>query len=133
MKYLLDTHILLWSLFTPEKINQSTLSILKDINLEKYISSITFWEISLKYSLGKLELTNIDPDGIYHNAIKAGYYILDIKADEFSSSFKLPYFVEHKDPFDRIIIWQALLHNMTLLTKDKKIKDYEKIGLKVVY
>ncbi len=61
MKYLIDTHVLLWSLFDTSKLSKKVYGILLDIENEIYVSNITFWEISLKYGIGKLSLKNILP------------------------------------------------------------------------
>ncbi len=128
-KYLLDTHILLWSLFNPDKLNTEVKNIMKDYNFEKYVCNITFWEISLKYSIGKLELDNVKPDDINKLAIESGLLISEVSSEEYASSYKLPFVVNHKDPFNRIIIWYAINNKMTLISSDKKFSDYEQLGL----
>ncbi|MFK5892791.1 MAG: hypothetical protein QM504_06190 [Pseudomonadota bacterium] len=80
MKYLIDTHILLWLIFSPEKIDKDKLNILREHKNSIFVCSISFWEISLKYSIGKLELTGITPDELPDLSIKMG-----IKITEFSA------------------------------------------------
>ncbi len=79
MKYLLDTHYLIWSIIDPDKIDKKRKKILLDVNTEKYISQISFWEISIKYSLGKLELKGITPEELLEAAIKSGFQILELE------------------------------------------------------
>lgn len=128
MKYLVDTHIFLWSLFTPNKIPRNARLILKDSANRIFVSTITFWEISLKYSLNKLNLEGITPDELPQFATKMNIEILSFKAEDAASFHKLPR-ISHKDPFDRMIIWQAIRGQMVLISKDSKMSSYEKYGL----
>ncbi len=132
MKYLLDTHYLLWSLFDPEKIDKAIIEILENEEDEKYISGINLWEISLKYSLGKLEINGLNPEQIAESAQEAGFNISDVDYETYSSYYKLPKKENHKDSFDRMIIWHSIQNGFILLTKDKKIEQYIPDGLKVV-
>ncbi len=131
MNYLLDTHYVLWSLFEPEKISPDILRILENEEDIKYISGISLWEISLKYSIGKLELYGTNPEGIYESILEAGFKILDLKNIDAATFFRLPLKEDHKDPFDRLLIWQAIQNNLVFLTKDKKIEQYRKSGLRL--
>lgn len=132
MNCLLDTHIFLWILFSPGKISKSIKGILADPEIVKYVSVITFWEISLKFSLGKIEITGFSPDNLPDIAIKAGFKILNLESDIASSFHKLPK-IKNKDPFDRMLAWQAINKNFLLLTKDKDFALYKKHGLKIVW
>src|SRR5450432_1695188 len=98
MNYLLDTHALLWFLFLPEKLSAATKKILADSNHEIYISVISFWEIALKHSLGKLELIKIKPEEIPAACKKSGFEILTLTEAEAISFYQLPRVI-HKDPF----------------------------------
>ena len=131
MKYLLDTHYVLWSLFEPEKIPLEIVKIFESQEDEKYVSGISLWEISLKYSIGKLEIYGTNPEGIYESILEAGFRILDLKNIDAATFFRLPLQQDHKDPFDRLLIWQAIQNNLTFLTKDKKIEQYRKNGLRL--
>ena len=132
MKYLLDTHYLLWALFDPDKISRDVLAILESEDDEKYITGINLWEISLKYSLGKLELDGLNPEILTEGAIEAGFHILDPDYKTFGSYYKLPKKDGHKDPFGRLLIWYALNNELVLITKDKKIELYIEDGLRVM-
>jgi len=131
MKYLVDTHYILWSLFEPEKIKSEILDIYNNNEDEKYISGINLWEISLKYSLGKLELNGLNPEEVADAALESGYHIVDLDYKVFASYYKLPKKDDHRDPFDRLLIWQAIQSGYTLITKDSKIEQYIPDGLKV--
>lgn len=131
MNYLLDTHYVLWSLFEPEKIPANIVKIFENEEDDKYVSGISLWEISLKYSIGKLELYGTNPEGIYASILEAGFKVLDLKNIDAATFFRLPLHDDHKDPFDRLLIWQAIQNNLIFLTKDKKIEQYSKIGLRL--
>jgi PIN domain nuclease of toxin-antitoxin system len=132
MNYLLDTHYILWILFNPEIIKENIIAILEDENSVKYISGINLWEISLKYSLGKLELEDTNPDEIFEALNNSGFELLEVNNQLYSSYYKLPKKVNHKDPFDRMLIWQAINHDFTLISNDQKIRQYINNGLKLI-
>lgn len=130
MKYLIDTHIFLWLLFDPSKISSNKLQLLKDSSNQIYVSSISFWEISLKYSIGKLSLQNCLPDEMPKYAKDMGLEIIDASSDELASIYKLP--IIHKDPFDRLIIHQAISRKFVLITEGNKFCDYQPYGLTAI-
>ena len=132
MNLLIDTHTLLWSLFDHKNISKTVQECIVNPENAVYISVISFGEISLKYSIGKLSLNNVKPDELPYYAEKSGYEILGITPDEVSTFYKLPK-LQHKDPFDRLIIWQCIKNNMTLITKDKELNDYIEYGLKIIW
>ncbi len=130
MIYLLDTQILLWVLFDSKRLTQGELKILNDESNEIVCSSISIFEISLKYSIGKLQFFRTTPDKIPEALVKAGYKIKEVGVDVYSTFYRLPVDI-HKDPFDRLLVWEAIQSNYTLLTRDQEIERYEKYGLKV--
>jgi len=132
MKYLLDTHIFLWVIFDEKKLSEKAKKNIKDLDNQIYISVITYWEISLKYSIGKLDLVGIKPDDLPKQALEVGIETLKLSDNVVSAYYKLPK-IEHKDPFDRLIIWQAINENITLISKDKKIEDYKEFGLRTLW
>lgn len=132
MKYLLDTHTFLWVLFDDDKLSEKIREIIRDLENEIYVSVITYWEISLKFSIGKLELEGITPDELPEQAQEIGIETLEISEEAAATFYKLPR-IKHKDPFDRLIIWQAINRNIVLVSKDKKIKNYSKFGLRTLW
>ena len=132
MNILLDTHVFLWSLFDPDKLSKAVIREIKSPNNDVAVSVVTFWEISLKYALGKLELTGVKPEELPDFAAQMNLEILPITAAEASTFHKLPR-LSHKDPFDRIIIWQAIQRKMTLVSKDRDFKAYHKFGLRTFW
>ncbi len=131
MIYLLDTHIILWSLFEPARLSPAVRAILENERDTKYVSGVNLWEISLKFSLGKLELGGMTPSDLSETLIEAGYEILDLDTRLLVTYYQLPKKSDHRDPFDRLLIWQAISNGYTLLTQDKKIAQYRVDGLKV--
>ena len=132
MTYMLDTHVFLWTLFEPQKLSQKARQAIEDPNNTVYVSAATYWEISLKYALGKLVLTNVAPDALPDISRQMGFENMDIDADTASTFYKLPR-TAHKDPFDRLVVWQAMNKNVTLITQDKGIGAYRKLGLKALW
>lgn len=127
--FLIDTHVFLWLLFSPEKLSEHTLKQLKDQKNQVSVSSISFWEISLKYRLGKLGLSNVLPDELPNLATQMDIRIADITADELARFYQLPLVEEHKDPFDRLIIWQCISQKMMFVSHDSKLDHYIRFGL----
>ena len=130
MKVLLDTHFLIWLFTDTTKIESEIFEILKNPKNEIYYSQASIWEISIKYSLKKLELSGGTPEKLYkeimHSFLKCKFF----DNNELSTFYKLP--KEHKDPFDRIMVWQAINSQMYFLTRDGKASAYEKYGLKIL-
>lgn len=132
MSYIIDTHVLLWTIFSPKKISKKAKTILVQPDPIKFVSIVSFWEISLKFSLKKIDLKGIQPDDIPDLAKKSRFEILNLKFDVASTYHKLPY-GQHKDPFDRMLAWQAIREGYILLTSDKEFLNYKEHGLRVVW
>ena len=120
-KYLLDSHIFLWWISNSDKLHKKIYNIIADNENQIYISSATIWEIAIKEALGKIE---IDYDIIL--AIEeCGFIELQISATCANATKKLPPI--HKDPFDRMLISQAIEKDMTLISVDGFIKKYNNV------
>ena len=132
MNLLLDTHVFLWSLFTPGKLSKKVAGEIKSPENDVAVSVVTFWEISLKYALGKLELTGIEPEELPDFAVRMNLDILPVTAQEASSFHRLPR-LSHKDPFDRLVIWQAIQRKLTLVSRDREFKEYFNAGLRTFW
>lgn len=132
MNYLIDTHLLVWSILSPKKISNKVKRIFNNSESIKLVSVITLWEISLKYSLGKMYMQGILPDEVYHKAEVAGFEILNLDPEVVASLYKFPR-TSNKDPFDRMLAWQAINQDCILLTADKGFIDYKAYGLKTVW
>ena len=133
MRYLLDTHVILWLAYEPHKFSPTVQEILLHEETEIYLSAISFWEISLKFQSGKLDLRGHNPE-----SLKVGFeqhfefQELNLSLAEALTFYKLESMI-HKDPFDRMLIWQALHHDLMVITDDENIKRYQEIGVKVVW
>lgn len=131
MRYLIDTHIFLWSLFSPSKISKHAAQTIRKPENNIFVSSVSLWEISLKYALNKLELKGVTPDELPGFANQMNFETLNLNADDAASFYHLPR-TAHRDPFDRMIIWQAIREKMILISKDSKIPAYQKFGLSIL-
>jgi PIN domain nuclease of toxin-antitoxin system len=132
MTYLLDTHTFLFCAFDSLKLGKKARQLILNRENSISVSVVSFWEISLKFSLGKLSLTNISPEEMPRICEEMGFEILELSALDAASFCELQR-LQHKDPFDRMLIWQAIRRKLTLISKDVSFKEYEGLGLKVVY
>lgn len=121
MNILIDTHILLWSLYKTEKLSSRTISLLSNDDNLKYISLASVWEIEIKNSIGKLDY---DASEVLKDAEEAGFKVLDIKKKHIFGLHNLERI--HNDPFDRLLISQAETEELSFITSDSKIKQYGK-------
>ena len=126
-KYIIDTHILIWTLLDPEKLSKNILQAYAEVG-EVQVSNINFWEISIKYRLGKLDLGGLSPEDIYLAAKESNFKIIDIDSQTTSTLYQLP-LKDHKDPFDRLLIWHSIRSKTTLISRDNKFSQYEEDGL----
>lgn len=130
-KYLVDTHIFLWMVFEPEKIKPHLLDVIENEEHEVLIASVSFWEISIKYNLGKLKLHGYTPAELLDLASKMAVNVIDIDSSTMASFYKLPKVAKHKDPFDRLVIWQCIQQDYVLLSQDTKFVAYAEFGLRM--
>ncbi|PHS20460.1 MAG: PIN domain nuclease [Kangiella sp.] len=128
MNLLIDTHIFLWLLFKPQKIAKRTIKLLESPENNVFLSDISLWEISLKYSIGKLSLDGVVPEQLAPLAETMGIQSLPLSTESASSFHKLPR-LKHKDPFDRMLIWQAIEGKYSLVSNDGNFAEYEQFGL----
>lgn len=116
-RYLADTHILLWALADDKRLPRRHRSILLS-GAEVFFSAASVWEIAIKKSLGKLRA----PGDLSALLPRSGFRALSITAVQAETAGSLP--LHHTDPFDRLLIAQARLENMTLLTADAQFSHY---------
>ncbi|MEI7996445.1 MAG: type II toxin-antitoxin system VapC family toxin [Methylococcaceae bacterium] len=129
--YLLDTHSFLWSIWQPEKLGKRAVAVLENIHSKVFVSSITFWEISLKYARGKLIL-GCKPDELLKLCDNMGFAKISLTPEESALFYQLPK-LAHKDPFDRMLIWQAVANDLILISKDGQFDNYSQYGLKIIW
>jgi len=123
-RYLLDTHAWLWALSSPKLLTPKVRKILQDPQGDVHFSLVSAWEISIKRSLGKLELTNVDELDVFITRINstAGVGTLPISMSDVCSVGDLPW--HHRDPFDRLLVVQAMAGDMSVITNDPQFKKY---------
>jgi len=125
LNYLLDTSALIWYLLGNDKITTELLDTIQSNKNKVYFSSVNIIEISIKVSIGKLKI-----DDAYLNYLQKSPFIeLQLNSTHALKLQSLPFL--HKDPFDRLLIAQAKVENLTIITRDKIFKDYEVNILKV--
>lgn len=132
MNYLIDTHVMVLALLDPEKLTSKVRSIIEDPNNSILVCVTSFWEISLKYSLGKLNLQTFTPTDFPQLCKDIGFEILPLPV-ECSASYHFLKPLYHRDPFDRLLIHIAVQLAIPLISKDSSIKLYESEGLKVIW
>lgn len=121
MKLLLDTHILLWYLEGHYNLPEAQRLLIEDRHNQVAVSAASLWEMAIKMSLGKLELMD-DLATIETTLIQQGIHILPIQIAHLQRLLGLPF--HHRDPFDRLIIAQALVEEMTLVSDDTAFSAY---------
>jgi PIN domain nuclease of toxin-antitoxin system len=123
MKYLLDTHIFLWWITDNTKLQNKTRDLISDKSNELFLSSASLWEIMIKSKLNKIDLTD-EPKAYLKEQVELNSIsILNITMEHSLEIYDLPEI--HKDPFDRMLIAQARVEKLTILTTDSFIKRYE--------
>ncbi|MGI0480302.1 type II toxin-antitoxin system VapC family toxin [Geminocystis sp. CENA526] len=118
MKYLLDTHILLWWLGDEQKLSPQIRTIISNPENVIFVSTATIWEMSIKQSLGKLSV----PNNLLEKLKDNNFTILHITAEHGLKIKDLPLY--HKDPFDRMLIVQSIIEDLTIITLDTKFPLY---------
>jgi len=119
MNFLLDTHILLWFLENDSKLSNQVREVITNPENLIFVSAISAWEISIKQSLGKL----IAPSNLEEALRFSRLEVLEMKLVHGIKVADLPMY--HKDPFDRMLIAQALVERLTIITVDEKFKLYD--------
>ena len=118
--YLLATHAVLWMLGSVDKLSDAVRSIIRSSE-SVYISMISFWEIEIKKNKGRLVFDHTIKEAV-ETCRRNGIYVLDIKAHHLDTLALLP--MIHGDPFDRLLVAQAISEDMTIVTKDENIRLY---------
>ena len=123
MLYLLDTHVLIWWLTADKRLSPEAADVIRSRKNLLYWSTESSWEMSIKYALGRLELDEpleiLIPAELAKNQIE----IMPIENEQAILAGQLPLY--HKDPFDRMLIAQAQLESMEIITDDSKFKLYD--------
>jgi PIN domain nuclease of toxin-antitoxin system len=121
MKLLLDTQLLLWAAGEPKRLSASARKLLADPKNELLFSAASLWEVTIKATLGRKDL-QVEPRLLRRGLLDNGYVELPITSQHAVSIDALP--ALHKDPFDRLLLAQALTEGITLLTADAQLARY---------
>ncbi len=132
MNLLLDTHTLIWAALDTGKISDAARAAIVDRKNNVNVSVVSFFEISRKYAQGRIELKGVLPDDFPRITTEMGFIILELSPETVSSFYKLPN-PDTKDPFFRLIAWDAIKSGMILVSCDKDFESYTKFGLRTFW
>ena len=121
MKYLLDTHLLLWAAHAPERLSAKALAVFNDPSHELLFSAASIWEVAIKTNLGRDDF-RVDVRLFRRGLLDNGYQELAILSAHATYLDTLP--ALHKDPFDRMLVAQATAEGILLLTSDSVVAQY---------
>lgn len=122
MRLLLDTHALLWFLMGDSRTSATARSLIEDRRYQKLISAASHWEIAIKVGLGKLTLSEPFEILIPREIRDSGFSILSIRLRHTAIIARLP--LHHRDPFDRLLVAQAMAESMPILSADSALDAY---------
>ena len=118
MRFLVDTHALLWALCEPSALSPAARDAIADPSNLIVVSSVSLWECAIKAPLGKLRL----PGSFFEALAPAGFELLPIALQHLEAYLELP--MHHRDPFDRMLVAQAVHEQLILITRDRAIRKY---------
>lgn len=121
MNLLLDTHLLLWAAAEPRRLSAKARALLLDSANQLFFSSASVWEVGIKSGLERADF-KVDPRRLWRMLLISGYRELPVSSEHAVAVLDLPSL--HKDPFDRILVAQARVEGLTLLTTDKVVAKY---------
>jgi PIN domain nuclease of toxin-antitoxin system len=121
MKLLLDTHLLLWTAGVPNRLSAAALKLIDNPANELLFSAASIWEVAIKRGLGRSDF-QVDPRVLRRGLLDNGYSELPILSEHVVAIESLPPI--HKDPFDRLLVAQATVEGITLLTADSAVAQY---------
>lgn len=130
MRLLLDTHTFLWAVSEPSRVPAKARRAIEDKTNQAFVSAIGLWEITIKVRIGKLDLGW--DDDLITAALNAGIEPLPLTPEESATygEFTEP---SHNDPFDRMLIWQAIQRGMILVSGDPEFKKFKSEGLRLLW
>jgi PIN domain nuclease of toxin-antitoxin system len=121
MRFLLDTHILLWGAIEPERLSSAASALIESSNNEIVFSAISLWEVAIKAGQGRTQF-RVDAGVLRRSLFDNNYAELPVTGAHAAALGGLPPI--HKDPFDRMLIAQAAVEGLTLLTSDRTVAKY---------
>ena len=122
MTYLLDTAVLFWAMTDPGALSRKALRICEDPKIKRVISTASLWEMAVKCSIGKMKIGPVSST-LSEWVAKLNARVLPLEAAHAYEVYNLP--LLHKDPFDRMLIAQALVEDLVLVTNDEDIHRYD--------
>lgn len=122
MRLLLDTHAFLWFVLGDSRLNSIARQRIESPENERLLSIASLWEISIKVSLGRLEITSPLPEFVFRHVKGNAIQLLPIEVSHLDLVSRLPFI--HRDPFDRLIAVQSLKEGVPLLSRDSVFDDY---------
>lgn len=122
MKYLVDTHVILWAAYRKDLLSSRAMEILESASDDIYVSAASAWEIATKFRLGKLPKAYILAEDFVAQVTRAGFQLLPISVEHALRAGRLT--GEHKDPFDRMLCAQAIHENQILLSADTLLDSF---------
>jgi PIN domain nuclease of toxin-antitoxin system len=128
MRYLLDTHLLLWAGQEPERLSTAAQELIRSEENTLFFSAVSMWEIAIKAALKRPDL-EVDPERFYRQLLATGYLELHVTSAHAVALRGLS--EQHKDPFDRLLLAQAIHENIILATVDRKLAAYDGPVLRV--
>jgi PIN domain nuclease of toxin-antitoxin system len=123
VRFLVDTHCWLWLQTTPERLPPAVLSLLEDSANDLFLSAASSWEIAIKYALGKLPLPESPDRYVPRRMTASGSRGLAVEHAHSLRVAELP--MHHRDPFDRLLIAQAQIEKLTVVTVDPQFRAYD--------
>ncbi|NET00111.1 MAG: type II toxin-antitoxin system VapC family toxin [Sphaerospermopsis sp. SIO1G1] len=120
--FLIDTHTFIWYVTDDSRISNQVLEVINDENNQIFLSIASIWEIGIKHGLGKLNFNVPFETFITQQMSINDFILLDIKITHITVVAKLPF--HHRDPFDRILIAQAIVENIPIISADRKFDAY---------
>jgi PIN domain nuclease of toxin-antitoxin system len=121
MRLLLDTHVLLWALAEPKRLAKQVRARLEDPAVEVLFSAASIWELAIKVQIGRIALPE-GPEQIAAAAVESGFVELPVRSAAAAMTGRLP--LHHRDPFDRLLIAQAVTEPAAFCTVDKGLTAY---------
>ena len=125
MRLLLDTHALLWFDTDPTQLSPKAVSLLRDRKNQIYVSAISAWELAIKNRLGKLPSASPLLNSYHSSLARYGFLALPLSSDHALAERTLSH--DHKDPFDRALVAQAVSEKLGLLSSDVKLAQFREV------
>lgn len=132
MRLLLDTHALIWSMASSARLSPVARQAMLNPSNECFVSAVSLWEIAMKHAAGKLDLVGETPEGLMDIAMQEmGFGFVSLKPEVACTGGQIPKL--HGDPFDRLLIHQAICEDYHLVSADKAFTRYEDFGLRLIW